>query len=816
MTSSQRICLLLLTLGALASFALPPAAYAAWPHDPAVNLGVGVAANEQRNPASASDGAGGAIVAWEDLRVAGNANIYVQRISAAGAPLWGVAASGLAVCGAAGNQQQPVVCGDGTGGAFIAWADLRSGTWAIYAQHINAAGAVQWLANGLVLGSTLAFVTSGTAAEYNIATDTQGGAYVAWATSANELRIQRLNGAGTTLFAAGGIVLENTRLQQYYVGLVPDGSGGAIASWQAYLSGQQYQILAQRVTSAGAVLWPAGGLGVTSNPAGHQLPLVAADGTGGAIFAWSDYRAFPSLVYAQHISAAGAALWAANGIIVGNAANQASPDAIASDGSGGAIIAFDDVPNRTLYAQRLSFNGAAMWGTNGTVVAASPQYYGYGTLVADGLGGAIVEWIDKRTGGQDVYGQRLSASGISVWAYGGLAISTEISNQVLALYSGLIPPLAADGAGGAIFAWADSRSDVGDIYTQRVERFGKLGNPEPVVTKIRDVLADQGGQVSLQWTASYLDAAPAFEVAQYSLWRQAPAAAAQAALRRGAELLADGQPARPVPAGARIFRAQPAVNGTTYWEYLVTVPARALTGYSHVTPTTTDSMGTSNLLTGFMVMAEDFGGNPFWASAPDSGYSVDNLPPVVPAPFAGAYLAGATRLHWGANPDADFAGYRLYRGSSSGFVPGPASLVVAKPDTGYADPGPAGGWYKLAAVDAHGNESGYATLGPAGTLDVAPPAAPRELALVEPYPSPARGRSVIAFALPRSVPVRLGIFGVDGRLVRTLWSGGLESGTHALPFDLRDASGRALAGGLYFVRLEAEGRSLVKRLVVAP
>jgi hypothetical protein len=54
----------------------------------------------------------------------------------------------------------------------------------------------------------------------------------------------------------------------------------------------------------------------------------------------------------------------------------------------------------------------------------------------------------------------------------------------------------------------------------------------------------------------------------------------------------------------------------------------------------------------------------------------------MPAPIAGAFVAGQTHVHWGANHESDLAGYRLYRGASPGFVPGPASLVSAQPDTG--------------------------------------------------------------------------------------------------------------------------------------
>ena len=64
--------------------------------------------------------------------------------------------------------------------------------------------------------------------------------------------------------------------------------------------------------------------------------------------------------------------------------------------------------------------------------------------------------------------------------------------------------LASDLSSGAILAFADFRngSDY-DIAAQRIERNGQLGNPEPVISSVRDVANDQGGKVKVVWVASY-------------------------------------------------------------------------------------------------------------------------------------------------------------------------------------------------------------------------------------------------------------------------------------------------------------------------
>jgi hypothetical protein len=705
-----------------------------------------------------------------------------------------------------------VACSDGSGGAIIAWADDRSGTWALYAQRVNSVGVTQWAANGIQVSGNLAFATSNTASEYSITTDTQGGAYILWATSPEEVRIQRYNASGAALFAAGGVVLENTGHQQYFLSLVPDGSGGAIGCWQEYHGASPFDVYGQRVNSAGVAQWAAGGLGVCTNASDQQLPVVAADGQGGAYFAWGDDRSGTSDAYAQHISAGGTAVWTVDGIPIAGTADFEFAQGIAGDGAGGVIVEWSTF--NSLYVQRLNYSGVVQWGVGGIPVVSGSQFAGGASVIPDGAGGAIVNWYDRRNGNIDVFAQRITAAGSFEWNSAGVGVCTQPSNQSLPAYSSIIPTIASDGAGGAIFVWLDARSDAGDVFAQRVEHFGRLGSPEPTITKVSDVIGDQGRAVSLQWTASYLDVEPTYEIANYSIWRQTPAAMATAALRSGARLVASSEPMPRVAAGTRLYRAWPAASGTAYWEYLLTVPARGFPGYSHVPATMTDSVTGSNPLTTFMVMAEDSGGIPFWASAPDSGYSVDNLPPAAPTPFTGVYAGGATHLHWGENTEPDLNGYRLYRGSSSGFVPGPGNLISAQPDTGYSDLGPAGRYYKLSAIDTHGNESAFSLLGPGGTLDTGNPNLPRTLALAQPRPNPARGQAMLSFALPSPGMIQLEIYDLDGRLVRTLRSGLFEAGEYPVPFDLRDDAGRALASGLYFARFHAEGRVLMRRVTI--
>jgi hypothetical protein len=92
----------------------------------------------------------------------------------------------------------------------------------------------------------------------------------------------------------------------------------------------------------------------------------------------------------------------------------------------------------------------------------------------------------------------------------------------------------------------------------------------------------------------------------------------------------------------------------------------------------------------------------------------------------------------------------------------------------------------------------------AGSVDV-PPAAPTALQLHPARPNPFNPATNLSFALPRPGAVRLEIFDVQGRLVRTLLAEDRPAGEHTVPWDGRDAGGRFLASGTYFARLSAAG-----------
>ncbi|HVP39862.1 MAG TPA: FlgD immunoglobulin-like domain containing protein, partial [Candidatus Saccharimonadales bacterium] len=391
------------------------------------------------------------------------------------------------------------------------------------------------------------------------------------------------------------------------------------------------------------------------------------------------------------------------------------------------------------------------------------------------------------------------------WPANGRAVCTATGTQNALT-------MVADGSNGCIVGWQDYRSSNSytHIYAQRVERFGYLGNPEPTIAGVRDVPNDQGGKVKLSWNSSYLEGPPFNQVTSYQIFRSLPPNFAARELARGARLVRGGEP---LPGDARrAILATISGGATYYWEYLGSQSAYQFPGYSYYASTAGDSTGVSNQRTYLLVRAIT-GGSAFWNSAPDSGYSVDNLPPSKPQPFLGNYSGSATALHWGPNREADLAYYRVYRGETEDFVPGPSNLVAQKPDTGYVDHVAGGHYYKLCAVDVHGNPSVCALLTPQQAGAVPAPGGVATLWLGRATPNPTNAGARIDYGLPRDAWVRLGVYDAAGRLVRQLVSGRVPAGDRSAAWDGRDEQGARVAGGLYFFRLQVGGRTLTARLV---
>ncbi|HEX9655137.1 MAG TPA: T9SS type A sorting domain-containing protein [bacterium] len=334
---------------------------------------------------------------------------------------------------------------------------------------------------------------------------------------------------------------------------------------------------------------------------------------------------------------------------------------------------------------------------------------------------------------------------------------------------------------------------------------GDIGAAE--IISIADVPNDQGKQVRLAWDGFPGDGISSDPVESYSLWRRVDdvvgKTSAEALSKE--ELYAQATPAN---IGKRFF-----VINSGWWDFVDQVPASNLGVYSTVVPTLFDSTAAGIHWSYFYVAGHRSSGQTT-ETAPDSGYSIDNLAPEAPANVSGLERFNSIFLNWNASLDKDFNYFTLYRSTTSGFDPKSNDPLAQLTENNYQDSGVAIGttyYYRVSAHDFSGNESAYSNEfsllvtsveGNGGVL-------PKEYALYQNYPNPFNPTTAIKFDLKASGNVVLSIYNMLGEEVMTLIDGHMEAGQHQWT-----VSADNLTSGVYFYKIQTNSYTAVKKMIL--
>lgn len=240
----------------------------------------------------------------------------------------------------------------------------------------------------------------------------------------------------------------------------------------------------------------------------QSMPVVCPDGSGGGIIAWRDLRASSTNVYAQRFTSSGSPQWTQNGVLIGGTPGANAFDKIIlSDGAGGAFLVWVDLRSgqgeQDVYAQRINASGTALWTANGVPVCTAQWRQRWPSMCHDGSGGLIIAWCDERGNDNDIYAQRLNGAGAAQWAANGIPVCTEQGGQSW-------PMICSDGSGGAIMAWRDGRplGSGTSVYAQRISGAGAVqwtANGVPVCTApenqpITGLCEDGSGGALITWS----------------------------------------------------------------------------------------------------------------------------------------------------------------------------------------------------------------------------------------------------------------------------------------------------------------------------
>jgi hypothetical protein len=360
---------------------------------------------------------------------------------------------------------------------FVIWTDNRTcGRNDVFVNRVSGSGAVAtgWPDAGMPVCSQV----GGQGGALAVADDSSGVIIVWEDGRLGEPRLyaQRIGPDGARLWNPEGVALCDAAGSQVGYGVLADGAGGVFVAWSDSRRGLDdgpphhhtlFDLYAQRIDRSGARVWPSTGEPVVTVAPAQGAPHLVTDGGSGVLLTWLDGR---GSAYMQHLDATGGPHLVQDGVAIpGRFLGFVAPD-----GDGGMISAFMYGPDtqQDLYAQRVDATGVLQWPLNGVLVATAPFDQRPNAILPDGNGGAFIAWHDLRNGQDwDVYVQRVTAAGIAApgWPANGLAVATTSGNQI---YPQLVPDLA----GGCVLAWYDARDTTTgyDTYAQRITGGGVI------------------------------------------------------------------------------------------------------------------------------------------------------------------------------------------------------------------------------------------------------------------------------------------------------------------------------------------------------
>jgi len=199
-------------------------------------------------------------------------------------------------------------------------------------------------------------------------------------------------------------------------------------------------------------------------------------------------------------------------------------------------------------------------------------------------------------------------------------------------------------------------------------------------------------------------------------------------------------------------------------------------------------------------------------------YDYLDLPPRIPDSLRGNYSQDTVYLRWTYNTEADFNHYSVFRDTIPNFTPSGSNLL-AEPDTSYLIDIDISGfhnyYYKISATDNQDNTSGYSPelqVFTSGIWGNDNPALPRITSIKTNYPNPFNSATTIVYGVanlgPIPAQIKIAIYDITGRKVRTLVDDKIGVGQHYVVWDGKSDSGEDCPSGVYFARISQWGLEL--------
>jgi len=399
------------------------------------------------------------LVAWNDYRSGGyESDIYAARVTSDGEVL---DPDGIAICTEPYNQTILHSIGFDRTNYLLAWHDDRDGDeyYDIYGARVSR--------NGTVIDPN-GFVVSNASNNQMYPQVQFGGTdyLVVWFDDRNALDDYRIYGARVT---PSGVVLDTQGIQiAQYPSVLPalsfDGTNYFVV-WTDVRSGWELDIYGARVTPSGVVL-DTSGIPISTAEFDQYLPAIVFDGAR-YFTVWSDYRDENTDIYGARVTPSGTVL-DPDGILLDYGYTSATQYAskAAFDGAN-FLVVWEDYRNDEgdIYGVRVTPNGVVL-DPAGIPIATTPGEQYSPAVAFDGTNYLVV-WGDYRNWQDDIYGARVTPSGV-VLDPDGIQITSSEMDEVS-------PAIAYDGRNYlVVWNFVDWENEKFDIYGARVTPEGNV------------------------------------------------------------------------------------------------------------------------------------------------------------------------------------------------------------------------------------------------------------------------------------------------------------------------------------------------------
>jgi hypothetical protein len=340
-----------------------------------------------------------------------------------------------------GSGQDVAALPDGRFATVWTQAQLSQGNADVYLQLVGADGT-------LLFGPPGQPVAASSAVEGDavVAAHAQEGVLVAWRRFGSaqqddsQVLVQWLDGQGRPRWGAGVVAAPAIRHEHHGAPfLLASADGGAFACFlRAKQVGSTIQsnVYCQRFGPDGRPLWGKNGARASAVNQRAEPPQMVPDGAGGVLVLWRDVGILHTRdenggYRGQRLGPSGRPLWGAEGRIIyqtrshGSFFLSSATTTVVPDGSGGAVVAFDDgsgatdISDRDVIVQRVSNSGEGLWGP-GVTVGSGPDLRYVASLTAGPDGGAFVGVSSL---GRGLTFHRLDGDGQALWPVDGVPVT---------------------------------------------------------------------------------------------------------------------------------------------------------------------------------------------------------------------------------------------------------------------------------------------------------------------------------------------------------------------------------------------------------